>query len=466
MRELKSPAKTLVILFFAVSVAACSNSEAPEQTTTAETVPPPEITARPETARDSGTGTQRTTGATAATTAPSEKDLEPVYGYTYGQPSGNLVAEGEGGLPLSEMVDVPLDDSPDWVAGVPFREGVAWAVALADGSVRDVYLEVPGGIPPLEISPEELPAGAPPLVRSGGSSLELLPGSGSPLTHPLPAEDALVGVAEDGDVFVKSADSTIQTNITALPDARLVKSGSGLVAFLSNPTRRYAHGVLGDAIEANEITVADIGGNGRLEVRAEITAESGGVFEEISPMWVEARGNELLAVSESADGLGTRVSLYHPDGRLAAAGPFIGEPFKWRHVLAAGPFGPNGEFEIAAVRTPHLDAVVEFYRPDFESGTLDIVAEVPGYTSHRLDTRNLDTARAGDLDGDGRWELLVPNRSYTELAAIRRTENGAEVAWTLPAGGEISTNVASATDENGRAMVAVGRSDGVLRIWR
>jgi hypothetical protein len=139
---------------------------------------------------------------------------------------------------------------------------------------------------------------------------------------------------------------------------------------------------------------------------------------------------------------------------------------KWRHVLAAGPFGPNGEFEVAAVRTPHLDATVEFYRPDFESGTLDIVAELPGYTSHRLGSRNLDTARAGDMSGDGRWELLVPDPSYTELAAVRREGDGAEVAWTLPAGGEISTNIASATDEEGRASVAVGRSDGTLRVWR
>lgn len=59
----------------------------------------------------------------------------------------------------------------------------------------------------------------------------------------------------------------------------------------------------------------------------------------------------------------------------------------------------------------------------------------------------LDTA----LDGDGGWELLVPNDAYTELGAIRHEEDGAVVAWSLPAGGVIITNLASTTNSEGRA---------------
>ena len=151
---------------------------------------------------------------------------------------------------------------------------------------------------------------------------------------------------------------------------------------------------------------------------------SGGVFEQISPLWFEVPGvnGDLLAVTESTPELATRVSVYSLDGSLLAAGPYIGEPDKWRHLLAAGPFGPNGEIELVDTLTPHLGGTIEFYRPDFESGSLDIVAKEPGYTSHRINSRNLDTARAGDLDGDGRWELLVPNDAYTELGAIRHEE--------------------------------------------
>jgi hypothetical protein len=66
--------------------------------------------------------------------------------------------------------------------------------------------------------------------------------------------------------------------------------------------------------------------------------------------------------------------------------------------------------------------VVEFYQ--WREDTLQIVARVPGYTSHVIGTRNLDMAAAGDFDGDGRFELLLPNQQRTTLGGIRRTEDG------------------------------------------
>lgn len=64
-----------------------------------------------------------------------------------------------------------------------------------------------------------------------------------------------------------------------------------------------------------------------------------------------------------------------------------------------------------------------------------IVAEAAGWSSHALGARNLDQAMAGDFDGDGRAELLAPSQDRTRLGGIRRTQAGAEVAWTVPLGG-------------------------------
>jgi hypothetical protein len=100
-----------------------------------------------------------------------------------------------------------------------------------------------------------------------------------------------------------------------------------------------------------------------------------------------------------------------------------------------------------------------------EGEDLRLVAQVPGYTSHMIDTRNLDMAAAGDFDGDGRMELLLPAQSRTELGAIRRTQGGAEVAWTIPIDGRVVTNLAAVTLSNGTLAVGVGREDGVLRLW-
>jgi hypothetical protein len=88
-----------------------------------------------------------------------------------------------------------------------------------------------------------------------------------------------------------------------------------------------------------------------------------------------------------------------------------------------------------------------------------------GFTSHVIGTRNLDMGMAGDFDGDGRVEVLLPDQTRTELGGIRRVEGGAEVVWMIPVGGRVSTNLAAVELIDGSLAVGVGREDGVLRIW-
>jgi hypothetical protein len=252
----------------------------------------------------------------------------------------------------------------------------------------------------------------------------------------------------------------------ALPDARAVRGPDGVLAVLTEPATRYDHGVLGDGLEASTLTVIRPTPDGA-RATSSFAAESGGVFEGLAPLWFERGGESLLAVTESVTGLGSRISVYRPSGELVGAGPFVGQGMRWRHLTAAAPFGPQGGTEISATLTPHMDGVAQFYGVG-ESG-VDIVAGVPGYASHRIYSRNLDAALAGDLDGDGQTELLLPDASYGSLGGISRTPdapNGAETEWRLPVGGELSTNLASATGPRGRAVVAAGRSDGVLMVWR
>ena len=475
--------KLAPILLLVLLLTGCGESQQGNvettQPSTGKSQAAPETTARqqisvPETTRET---TTLAPGGTRGETAKPEQRFAPQYGYTYGQASGNRVVEGVGGLPESKPVDVQLNGEPVWVVGAPLGNDTAWVVTLEDGRVEAFRLDGEGETTPAEITPNELPPGQPPFVKAEGGSLELVTSrnaAASELTHPVPVSPdrgrALLGIEANGQVFeeVRGTGSVGvgETRITALPDARFVRGAGGTLAFLSSPTDRYDHGVLGDATEADSMTLLRPGEEENLEAGF-VAPASGGVFEQVAPLWFEipGAGGELLAVTESTTEQATRVSVYGLDGSLVAAGPFIGEPMKWRHLLAAGPFGPNGEIELVDTLTPHVGGTIEFYRPDLENGSLDIVAQETGYTSHRIYTRNLDTARAGDLDGDGRWELLVPNGDYTELGAIRHEEDGAAVAWTLPADGTISTNLASATNSEGRAQVAAGRQDRVLRIW-
>ncbi|MCH7802041.1 MAG: hypothetical protein IIC24_10950 [Chloroflexi bacterium] len=155
--------------------------------------------------------------------------------------------------------------------------------------------------------------------------------------------------------------------------------------------------------------------------------------------------------------------MINESGDLVAEGPAIGQGSRWRHQIAVAPFGPNGEMELVDVLTPHIGGVVEFYR--LEGDDLRIIAQVPGFTSHVLGSRNLDMAVAGDFDGDGLTELLIPNQARTDLGAIIRTPKGAEVAWTVSLDGRLKTNVAAVALSDGSIAVGIGRADGTLRIW-
>lgn len=189
------------------------------------------------------------------------------------------------------------------------------------------------------------------------------------------------------------------------------------------------------------------------------------VVEGIAPIWADLDGDgrrEIIVTVSDAD-QGAQLLVFDENGERVAVGPAIGRGFRWRHQLVAAPFGPKGEVELADVLTPHIGGVVEFFR--LEGPILNLAAQVRGFSSHARGSRNLDMALAGDVDGDGRVELLLPSQERTELGAIRRTADGAEVAWIVPLGGRISTNLAAATLSDGSLAVGAGRSDGVLRLW-
>ena len=139
----------------------------------------------------------------------------------------------------------------------------------------------------------------------------------------------------------------------------------------------------------------------------------------------------------------------------------VGDPFAWRHQIAVAPSGPDGEGEIASVRTPHRAAEAEFHRLDDDR--LERTASLGSYPSHEFGSRDLDRAAAADFDGDGQPELLVPAPETGILAGLRRTGDGVAEVWRVDAGAPLSSNVAAARGVDG-VVLAAGTPEG-LRIW-
>ena len=269
----------------------------------------------------------------------------------------------------------------------------------------------------------------------------------------------------DGDGTLVATDGLGEGDLAldALPDARILMDERQRLLLLTGPTNRYPHGVLGDHIEASAVTLVET--VPALRDVLTIPVPDGLVIEGIAPIWADVDGvpgREIIVAVSNAE-QGAQIVVFDELGSLVASGPAIGRGSRWRHQIASGPFGPGGEIEVVDVLTPHIGGVVEFYRKQGEE--LRIVAQVGGYTSHMIGSRNLDMAAAADFDGDGRIELLLPSQSRTEPGAIRRTQAGAEVAWTVSVGGRAVTNLAVVTLSDGTLAVGMGREDGVLRLW-
>jgi hypothetical protein len=232
---------------------------------------------------------------------------------------------------------------------------------------------------------------------------------------------------------------------------------------LSDATTHYDHGVLGDAVEASSISLVETVPAPRVARRIELPSPR--VVEGISPIWADLSGDGQREIIVTLSDLeqGAQIVVFSEAGEQLAAGPAIGRGYRWRHQLVVAPFGPDGELELADVLTPHIGGVVEFYQ--LAGDELEIVAQVPGYSSHVLGSRNLDMAVAGDFDGDGQIELLLPDQARTSLAAIRRQPGGAEVAWTVPIGDKGSTNLATVLFPDCTLAVGAGHEGNQLRLW-
>jgi hypothetical protein len=387
------------------------------------------------------------------TDSPPPPPGDAPLGYTHLRPDGNRLVDGRGSLPRTHPIDVGFEATPEWVVGVPWGDGVRLAVVTAAGarvlSVVDGEVSAVG-------RDLDAPPGPPLLVGATDPGPVLAPAIGSPLTHAVPTTGGWASVTPDGVVRLPAGENA---DVGALPDARIVRA-AGRLYVLASRTREYAHGVLGDELEAASVAVLDPAGG----VEATLAPPSG-VVEGIAPIVadVDDDGEREVVVTASDAERGARLVALSAAGD-AMVGPAIGSGFRWRHQLAVAPFGPRGETELAAVKTPHVGGTAEFYRAG--GGRLDLVASLRGYSTHAIGSRTLDNAVAGDLNGDGSMELLVPDDPRRELAGLRRRaddEEGVVEAWRVPLGGRLTSNLCAVAGRAG-VVVAAGRANA-LRVW-
>ena len=223
---------------------------------------------------------------------------------------------------------------------------------------------------------------------------------------------------------VTSASASLQSkhsfeHFTPIPHSTVASAeGLGIVrAVLSCATDRYAHGVLGDAIEAGCLVVEDDLG----AVHQHLLPDHQ-VFEDLTPRLADIDGDSRLDVVlvRSEANLGAALSIYtlKPGSKLQelASTPPIGLSNRWLAPVGIADFNGDNRLDVAYVQTPHIGGILNVW--SYIDGRLQRLAQSHGYSNHRIGSTRVSTAKLADKNGDGVMDIALPEQRWRDTVWI------------------------------------------------
>ena len=186
--------------------------------------------------------------------------------------------------------------------------------------------------------------------------------------------------------------------VIAFLAATPVVAESVIAARFDDPTKRYQHGILGDAIEHGALVIDTDTGR-----RLRFVLPETRVFEDTEPRLVDvdADGQNEVIVVETDLSLGARL---------------IGRANRWLAPVGVGAADLDGDgtLELAYIDRPHLAKTLRIYR--FQPGKLEFLAEFPGVTNHRIG----ETDIAGGIRDCGSGpEMIVADADWQRVLAVQ-----------------------------------------------
>lgn len=235
-----------------------------------------------------------------------------------------------------------------------------------------------------------------------------------------------------------------------LADGMVTSGDRGIhSAWLIQPTRRYAHGALGDDVEAGGVAahLAD----GRV-VRLSLGADA--VFEDLTPRLADMDGDgrdEILLVKSTLE-RGAALAVIAPANgglRIAAESQPLGQPNRWLNPIGTGDFDGDGRIEAAVVTTPHVGGTLRTY--EMHAGRLLQDFALAGFSNHALGSRQLGLSAVLDVSGDGVPDLAVPGNDRRVLKVLTLASGRFRTLAVIDHGAAIATDVVVRDlDGNGR----------------
>lgn len=198
-----------------------------------------------------------------------------------------------------------------------------------------------------------------------------------------------------------------------------LRDGGGyrMGATFAEPTTRYDHGILGDAIEHGSLVV------GLEHEEARFDLPQNRVFEDTAPRLADIGGSKdpEIIVVETDIRLGAQLSIYRasfspiwaPKLEKIAATPHIGQTHRWLAPAGIADFDGDGQNDIAYIETPHLGKVLRIVT--LRGGKLVEIAAASGLSNHRIGDGYIS---GGVRDCGSGPELVLANADWTRLVAV------------------------------------------------
>jgi len=192
-----------------------------------------------------------------------------------------------------------------------------------------------------------------------------------------------------------------------LPDglvATYPSKGDVQSAWYGKPTKRYTHGILGDAVELLEFTLPHTQ-----------------VFEDRYPRLVDLDGDgavEIITIKSSTK-LGGSVTVFGlKNGKLVekASSGYIGRSNRWLNIAGIEQFSGGKKSQIAYVQTPHIGGTLFFL--NYDGKRLTKIASMAGFSNHAIGSREMRLSATADLNKDGILDLAVPSADRRQLRFV------------------------------------------------
>jgi len=264
-------------------------------------------------------------------------------------------------------------------------------------------------------------------------------------------------------VFPALADGIADQRPQMLPDGEVVFGQRNIsAAWLTGPTERYRHGILGDAIEASGLAVELAGGR---VLSLELGPDS--VFEDrfVRLADLDRDGTDEIIVVRSYLDTGAALAVMGiRDDRVTvlAESPAIGLPHRWLNPVGAADFDGDGTTEIAIVRTPHIGGILILYK--WEDDRLVEVYRESDFSNHAMGSRELGLSAIMDANADGIPDITLPDASRRNLRIVTfaqgRFTNIRRIAHTSPIISKIRIREKKA---NNRPAILYSLADGTTR---